>query len=138
MKRLSRALPVVLAAIFTGTLWACPMDGDVAPLSTSDATTSDAEDAATSCPDIAGTWTIVEHCEASAVGLQTTITQQQCWFSATTEGQTYVGSLETDGSFSVSFDVEGTPWTCTGQVSGKEITETCNGTCGITLVMFDP
>jgi len=84
-----------------------------------------------SCPNLAGTWTITEHCSAEFVGMTQTITQTGCEFaSATSTGTT---TINPDGSFSFSDTYMGNPFECTGTATVTRISQVCTGDCTVVL-----
>lgn len=94
---------------------------------------SGSSDAAASCEQLAGTWTITEHCGAALKGSTVTVTQTQC--SITTQGAFpgFTGEVKPDGSFNLSGTANGMNVSCTGTAQAKRISETCTGDCQVVL-----
>lgn len=90
-------------------------------------------DAAADCEQLAGTWTITQHCSAALNGTQVTVTQEAC--TITTEGAFpgFTGEVKRDGSFNMNGTSNGVAVSCTGMATAKRITESCTGNCEVVL-----
>jgi hypothetical protein len=78
------------------------------------------------CPDMAGTWEVVEHCEAGVVGTEAVVTQNGCEIVSVWEGDaTFTGTINADGSMTFSGDPGGGTINCTGTLSGNTWTSDC-------------
>lgn len=83
------------------------------------------------CPNLAGNWTIAEHCSADFIGTTQTITQTGCAFgSSSGSARTTVNA---DGSFSLSDTYMGNAFECTGTATATRITQVCTGDCNVVL-----
>lgn len=85
----------------------------------------DAESAA-QCPDVSGSWEVVEHCSDSVIGEQYPVEQSGC--SVTADTGVFVTEIELslDGSFEAEIILLGTlPITCTGAGDTEELTMSC-------------
>jgi hypothetical protein len=81
------------------------------------------------CPDLTGTWTVTEHCDASLVGRSAVLSASGCslQFAAPFDG--FSAAVKEDGKISVSG-----PQTCSGDVNANTISLSCTpGTCDVTL-----
>jgi hypothetical protein len=90
---------------------------------------SDDEGEPGNCPNLSGTWTVAEHCDASLIGASAPISMKSCslTFSAPFDG--FSASVSEDGAVSVSG-----PQTCTGNATQNTITLDCTpGDCSVTL-----
>lgn len=91
---------------------------------------SDSKDEAnTTCPSAAGTWTVSNHCDASLIGLSAAVTQQGCTLSFAAPFNAFTGQVAADGKVSLSG-----PQTCTGTLADDTIELACTpGTCPVVL-----
>lgn len=81
------------------------------------------------CPDISGTWTVTQHCDATLVGASAVVTQTNCSLSFASPFNGFTGSVGADGTITLSG-----PQSCTGNRSGNSISLSCTpGTCAVTL-----
>ena len=86
-----------------------------------------------SCPDIAGSWTINDHCESDAIGSSVTISQSGCSWTADFSGTLTTGTISSTGAVTGHVDVE-EGLDCTGNLSGNRITQDCvPGDCHVVL-----
>jgi len=88
------------------------------------------------CPNIAGDWTITDHCEASAVGGGLVVTQTGCAIeSSGTFPAGWGGSVDAAGGITMTGPIgEGMTLTCVGSVTGESINMTCTpGGCVVGL-----
>jgi len=84
------------------------------------------------CPELAGTWTITDHCDPDLKGTMVPITQDGCTVST---GGTFAGlsgPIGSSGQLDLKGTLAGTALSCKGQVDGDHITEDCSG-CKATL-----
>jgi hypothetical protein len=93
---------------------------------------SSASSGSGNCADVAGTWTFASHCQSGYVGKTSTVTQQQCSFTASdpVAGSPIHGSVS--GNTSVTFTVD--TMTCSGSLDTDSMTVTCGGTCTVRMV----
>jgi hypothetical protein len=94
---------------------------------------ADASQASAACPSLGGTWKVSMDCYAGLVGTQVTIEQDGCVFSTNGSFGTFTGMVQADGSFMMHGTASGMSMTCGGVVTPKNITETCNTDCVVTL-----
>ena len=84
----------------------------------------------TSCPNVAGTWTLTKHCDPTAVGLNITVEQSGCAltvvFKSDNETNLFTGTVKNDGSVVTTGTVNGETMTCTGAFSGASLSESCS------------
>jgi len=90
-------------------------------------------DAAADCEQLAGIWTISEHCGAALIGMQVTVTQTACAIATQGAFAGFTGEVKRDGSFSMSGTSNGTAVSCTGTATAKRISESCTGNCQVAL-----
>jgi hypothetical protein len=94
---------------------------------------ADASQASTACPNLGGTWQVSMHCYAGLIGSPVMIAQDGCSFSTDGSFGTFTGVVQADGSFMMHGTSSGKSMTCGGVVTSKNITETCNTDCVVTL-----
>jgi hypothetical protein len=93
-----------------------------------------AVDAAAACPVLSGTWRIASHCSAAFVGMSVQLTQTDCAISVAGPLPGLLsGSVEADGTFTLSGAVTGATLSCTGTASATSITQTCTGACSVSF-----
>jgi hypothetical protein len=81
------------------------------------------------CPDVAGTWNITAHCDASLIGQSVVVTQTDCTLSFAAPFDGFTGTVTNDGMLSLSG-----PQSCAGTVTASSISMICTpGTCDVTL-----
>jgi hypothetical protein len=94
------------------------------------------QDASTggSCPNVAGSWTITQHCEGSLIGAAYAVTQSQCSFSIATVG--WSGAVDAQGHITMSGEgAPGTTLTCTGTVDATGLQVDCTpGPCHVEMI----
>jgi polyisoprenoid-binding protein YceI len=95
--------------------------------------TGDAASYANGCIDLAGTWTIANHCNSSLVGTQVGVTQSTCTVTTSGAFPGLTGEVESDGSFDISGTISGVNIACTGNATAQKITESCTGGCAVVL-----
>lgn len=85
------------------------------------------------CSNLAGSWTVSQHCESSEVGETFIVTQSGCNVSIEPYG--FSGTLQSDGSFSSTGMPPGAgTLTCTGTATGDTIDQVCEpGGCVVQL-----
>lgn len=87
-----------------------------------------------SCPNVAGNWTIDEHCGgAPLIGMRVPVTQSGCDFTTGGAFAGFTGSVDGNGDFSMSGVASGQTVTCTGTATPTLITESCTGNCDVVL-----
>ena len=102
---------------------ACGSDDDATSSSSS------SSGGAASCPNVAGTWKVTAHCEASLVGMSAVVTQNGCALGFAAPFNGFSGTVTADSKVSLSG-----PQTCNGTVSASAMSMTCTpGTCAVTL-----
>ena len=86
------------------------------------------------CPNLAGSWTITEHCGgAPLIGMTVPVTQNGCDFTTAGAFPGFVGTITADGNITFSGVANGTTIDCTGTATETRITETCTGNCDVVL-----
>ncbi|HWA77916.1 MAG TPA: hypothetical protein VG937_36530 [Polyangiaceae bacterium] len=73
------------------------------------------------CPNVAGSWKVTMHCQSSLVGTTVQVSQSGCSFTDETYG--FTGTLQSNGTLTVSSGAASA--TCTGTASASAITENC-------------
>jgi hypothetical protein len=82
-----------------------------------------------SCPNVAGTWKVTQHCDPQFIGQDAKVTQNGCSLTFDPPFNGFTGSVTSDDKISLSG-----PQTCSGTVSDTAITMTCTpGTCTVAL-----
>jgi hypothetical protein len=85
-----------------------------------------------SCPDLAGTWTFSDHCEAALVGEDYEVTQEGCTLTVSAPGWT--GTVEPGGNVTLSGPAGGGAiMTCTGQATTNRLAASCSPPCEVVL-----
>jgi hypothetical protein len=87
------------------------------------------------CINVAGTWTITEHCESHETGQQVSVTQDGCSITYSSPFTGWTGSI-TGSSITMSGPADGETLTCTGTATETSISVSCpgkDGTCDVTL-----
>jgi hypothetical protein len=96
--------------------------------SSSSSTTTTTGDGGGSCIDLAGTWKITAHCDASFIGQSVVVTQSGCMLSFAAPFNGFSGT--TSGS---SVALSGAQ-TCNGNATDTSISMSCTpGTCAVAL-----
>lgn len=86
------------------------------------------------CPNLAGTWTIDQHCGgASVIGMTVPLTQSGCTFTTGGTFAGFTGTVTDDGTLTFSGVANGSTIDCTGTATPTTITETCTGDCNVVL-----
>jgi hypothetical protein len=105
----------------------------VAACSSSDS--SDSSNSSTSssgagaCPNLAATWKITAHCDASLIGQSAVVTQSGCNLTFAAPFNGFTGTVTADSKLTVSG-----PQQCTGTATASAINMNCTpGTCTVTL-----
>jgi hypothetical protein len=81
------------------------------------------------CPDIAGNWTVTQHCDSSLIGMSAAVTETNCSLSFAAPFDGFTGSIGSDGTVTLSG-----PQSCTGKPAADTISLSCTpGTCAVTL-----
>jgi len=81
------------------------------------------------CPNVSGSWTVSEHCDASLVGKKADVTQTGCNLAFAAPFNGFSGSVTAAGDVSVTG-----PQTCSGKASSSEIALDCTpSACKVTL-----
>jgi hypothetical protein len=81
------------------------------------------------CPNVAGTWKVTAHCDASLIGADAVVTQSGCALTFAAPFNGFTGDVGADGATRVSG-----PQTCTGTASPSKMTLACTpGTCSVEL-----
>jgi hypothetical protein len=89
------------------------------------------------CPNLSGAWRIADHCESSAIGRTSTLSQSGCSFTGDFEGTRSTGTVSASGAVTLQVDVD-EGLTCTGSLVGNRITVDCTpGGCHVELVNDD-
>lgn len=84
------------------------------------------------CPSLAGTWTIMDHCESSTIGTVSTVTQNGCSISAMWQTTPSSGSVTSSGAVSLAVNTGGDILHCTGSAVGDTWTMDCSpGGCHV-------
>ncbi|HVW27510.1 MAG TPA: hypothetical protein VHC69_19230 [Polyangiaceae bacterium] len=82
-----------------------------------------------SCPDVAGTWAVTKHCDASLVGASAVVSESNCALSFQPPFNGFTGSVGADGSITLSG-----PQSCSGTVSQDSISLSCTPSpCDVAL-----
>jgi hypothetical protein len=112
-------------------LVACGDDDDGSEVNAGDGDVGDGGDA---CPNLAGTWTIKEHCGgAPLIGMTVTITQNGCDLVVSDMGD-FAGTVDEGGAFSLEgMSITGDAVSCTGTATASMIEETCAGSCKVSF-----
>jgi hypothetical protein len=88
----------------------------------------------TDCPDVAGSWTIRDHCEASLVGDPVVITQNGCSFTADWGGGSVFTGTFTGNTGTMTGDTGSQTLTCTGDLVSDTWTVDCTpGNCQVVV-----
>jgi hypothetical protein len=85
------------------------------------------------CPSIAGTWTIVSHCEPSLVNETVTVTQSGCGILYAEPFSGWSGTISSEGVVTATGPAGPDQITCTGTVTGSSWSLTCTPPCSVTL-----
>lgn len=97
--------------------------------SSSSSGSSDAGATSAACPNVAGTWTITEHCDTTLVGQTAVVAQTGCSLSFAAPFNGFTGTVASDGALTL-----GGPQTCSGTASSSDLTLNCTpGTCVVKL-----
>jgi len=115
----------VLLLLFVFALIGCSQDDD---------DDDSADDDSASCPDVSGTWTLTEHCEADLIGSALEIVQVGCDLTEFGTWEGWTGTVEPDGSTQWSGNAGTTPMTCTGAFVGNTVSVTCDPPCDVEAV----
>lgn len=90
---------------------------------------SAAGDTGATCPNLAGTWNIAEHCDSTLVGENAVVTQTDCSLAFAAPFDGFSGTVGSDGKLTLSG-----PQTCSGTASSSTINLNCTpGTCTVKL-----
>lgn len=85
------------------------------------------------CPDRAGSWTVVAHCESEFVGQTTLVTQSSCGLSMGPPFSGLSGSVGADGTVTIQGTVGGGMFVdCQGTSSPSVMNLVCDG-CNVSL-----
>jgi len=86
------------------------------------------------CPNLAGTWTISEHCGgAPLIGMTVPVTQSGCVITTGGTFAGFTGTVGNDGAFTLDGVANGTSVSCTGTATTTTITEDCTGDCHVVM-----
>jgi hypothetical protein len=97
--------------------------------SSSSSGSPDAGAAGAACPNVAGTWTITAHCDATLIGQPAVVTQSACSLTFAAPFNGFTGTVANDGALTLSG-----PQTCSGTASSTDLTLNCTpGTCVVKL-----
>ena len=81
------------------------------------------------CPDVSGTWTVTQHCDATLVGQTLKVMQSDCALSMASPFDQFTGSVTKDDTISLSG-----PQTCSGSATADSVSMMCTpGNCAVTL-----
>jgi len=80
-----------------------------------------------SCPQLAGAWTITEHCEASLIGVGSTVTQSGCSYTTTSGDFVCDGTIMEDGELSHACTSPDGSVVCSGSADGDAMQLECDG-----------
>jgi hypothetical protein len=87
-----------------------------------------------SCPNLAGVWNVVQHCETYFVGQAVTISQSGCDITYADPFPGWVGSVAGNGDIVSTGTGGGETLTCDGNVVSSLISLQCQpGDCQVTL-----
>ena len=81
------------------------------------------------CPDVSGSFTITQHCEADFVGDTLSMTQTGCELTVPLWDMT--GTVSSAGRITISGSPGGDFITCEGTVTGNSFVTDCNNTCHV-------
>lgn len=82
-----------------------------------------------SCPDLAGTWTVTAHCDASLIGQTAVVAENDCHLTFAAPFDGFTGTVGTDGKLSVTG-----PQSCTGTSNASSLSMSCTpGACSVSL-----
>jgi hypothetical protein len=73
-----------------------------------------------SCPDVSGEWTITDHCEASFIGMNLTVTENACALSFASPFDAFSGTVTNAGKITLSG-----PQSCTGTATSTSVSMNC-------------
>jgi hypothetical protein len=111
-----------LAFLFSCVLCACSSGSGDSPGNTS-------ADGGGACPNLAGTWTVAAHCDASLIGQNATVMQSNCSLSFASPFDGFTGTVAADGKITLAG-----PQSCTGTAATGTLSLSCTpGTCIVTL-----
>lgn len=86
------------------------------------------------CPNLAGSWTIDEHCGgAPLIGMTVPVTQDGCEFTTSGAFAGFTGTLNENGDFTMSGEAGGMTITCTGTATTTLVTQSCTGDCDVVM-----
>jgi hypothetical protein len=86
------------------------------------------------CAELAGTWTIQQHCAPQLVGVSVPIVETgTCAYVTQGTFSGYAIAVATDGTVSVSGGSSDTPVTCSGTASVSRIEVDCMPTCRVVV-----
>ena len=85
------------------------------------------------CLDMSGTWTITEHCEPSFVGAVAVISQSGCHITNISTWQGWSGTVDPDGSFTISGYGGSEFITCTGTLTPTSAHVSCQPACNVSF-----
>ena len=85
------------------------------------------------CPDMTGTWEVIDHCEAGVIGTTAVVTQNGCDITSVWDGDAvFVGTVDSNGNTTITGDPGGGSMTCTGGMTGDTWTVDCTpGDCHV-------
>ncbi len=87
------------------------------------------------CPDMSGTFAIVEHCVTTFIGETSTSSQTGCDYTSTSGDYTCSGSITSDGAITQvcpGLGGDGGDMNCTGSTTGDRIELDCDGCTVVT------
>jgi polyisoprenoid-binding protein YceI len=85
------------------------------------------------CPDLGGTWTVDQHCQATFVGQTFGATMDGCSFTCTGAFEGFSGTVTEDGSITLSGTIGTSTIHCTGNASTSKITLACDQECAVVM-----
>jgi hypothetical protein len=114
---------VLILGLCAGVIFGCDDDGN------NNNTTNGG-----SCPDLGGTWKIVQHCESSFVDDTVKVAQTDCDIIYAEPFTGWIGSVDADNNVLSTGDGGGQTLTCQGDVVGSLMTLKCSpDDCQVTM-----
>lgn len=81
------------------------------------------------CPDVSGTWTVTQHCDATLIGQTLNVMQSDCALSMASPFDQFMGRVTKDDTISLSG-----PQTCSGSATSDAVSMRCTpGNCVVVL-----
>lgn len=94
----------------------------------------DQDSGGSACPNLAGDWTVDEHCGgAPLIGLIVPVTQVGCQLTTGGAFAGFTGTIDESGDFTLSGVANGSTIDCTGTANTSTITQTCTDNCNVVL-----